>query len=237
MATVRSAQELGLDQVQTNIDSTPLQTAQPAATIASAAQQNAQVLAVANESLTQVAGQFQAAKDKIQRRGDTIDRARKFTAFEADAQTILDAASDTSDLSLDKSLAGLNKNLDDLYARTLGEHAGSADSIAALTARLEESKAGFSSLGAQEGVRIQKQIVGEVLTERLALITAAALKEPGAITRYWQEWDKALLDMKDGMDIEEEFAQREAGRSAIVLSSIDTFTSQGNYLEAKTLID
>jgi len=236
MATVPTAMSLGLGTEETTPDQTPLQNMDTEAVFAGKKVQSQQ-LADAGSALTSTATNVQNAMDAVNRRADTIDRARQISTYSEDATKILQTASDTSDLSKPEAIADLRRKLQTKQDELLGLHGGSADSLAALTAQLEAANAGFLADGAAKGVARQKEIVSNFLKDKVGGITARALKEPGKINEYFAEWDKEVAGMKDGLDPSEELAQIETGRSAIVLSSIDAFTSRGDFLSAKKLID
>ena len=236
MATVPTATSLGLGTQETTPDQTPLQNIDTEAVFAGAKVQ-AQQLADAGSALTSTATNVQNAMDSVNRRADTIDRARHITAYSEEATKILQTATDTSDLSKPEAISELRRQLQEKQDELIGLHGGSADSLASLTSQLEVANAGFLADGAAKGVARQKKIVNELLANRIGEITVRALKEPGKINEYFKEWDKIVAGMKDGLDPSEEIAQIEAGRSAIVLSSIDAFTSRGDFLSAKKLID
>ena len=236
MATVPTAMSLGLGTQDTTPDQTPLQDIDTEAVFAGAQVQNQQ-LADAGTALTSTATNVQNAMDAVNRRADTIDRARTITTYNEEATKILQTVTDTSDLSTPEAIADLRSQLQEKQDELIGLHGGSANSLASLTSQLEVANAGFLADGAAKGVARQKEIVNEFLTDRMGGITAQALKEPGKINEYFKAWDAEVAGMKDGLDSSEEVAQIEAGRSAIVLSSIDAFTSRGDFPSAKKLID
>ena len=236
MATVPTAMSLGLGTEETTPDQTPLQNIDTEAVFAGGKVQ-AQQLADAGSALTSTATNVQNAMDAVNRRADTIDRARQITTYSEEATKILQTAADTTDLSKSEAIADLTEKNHAKQDELIGLHGGSADSLAALTSQLEAANAGFLADGAAKGVARQKEIVSNLLKDRVGGITARALKEPGKINEYFTEWDKEVEGMKDGLDPSEELAQIEAGRSAIVLSSLDAFTSRGDFLSAKKLID
>jgi hypothetical protein len=238
MATVPTASDLGLGrQIKTELDTTPDPDYRPGDLIAAGRKDRAASLLKISEGIQSVATPINEAMIGIKKREDTIDRARKSTEFNTKATKLLQAAKDTSDLSLPDAMEKLNIDLTNARNTILGDHQGTAASIALLDAEFEVSSASFSSEAAKEGVKIQKQIISETLKEKLLPITAQALKEPGKILDYFAAWDKHIDSFRDGMDEVEEVTQLQAGRSAIVLNSIEAFTGRGNYLEAKKLID
>jgi len=236
MATVPTPLSLGQGQVQTTPDRTPLQSPDINAVTAPGRIQ-AEQLSNLGGAIAQTSSNIQLAVDKVKSREDTIDRARKITQFNKEAEKILQTAKDTTDLSLPEAIQDLNTQLRAKQNELLSDHGGSGDSNATLAAQLEVARSGFASLGAQENVTRQKAIVNNILEERMGGITAQALREPGGLEKYFKEWDSVVADMADGLDPEEEIAHLEAGRSAIVLSAIDAFIARGNYLEAKKLIN
>lgn len=237
MATVPTADALGLGRrVVTEADSTPVDG--PSAQLAAAAGTiHADQLKQGSDAVAAIAAPINEAMGNIKRREDTIDRARKTREWTEAATKIVQAAKDGSDLSLAEQQTKLNTDLAAERDRILGTHMGGGNSRASLEADFESSFGTYAAQGAAEGVRIQKAIVTEMLSENLAPITAQALKEPGKIPEYFAMWDKHVAKMADGMDSVDEISQIQAGRSAIVLSSLEAFTSRGNYLEAKKLID
>lgn len=236
MATVPTAIELGLGQKSAVADNTPLQNLDSGAIGAIGKNQATQQIDL-GQSLVSTAQNVQGALTKVKSREDTIDRARKMTKFNEEAQVILQTARDTTDLSIKDNMALLQNNLQVKQDEILGSHGGSADSTTSLTTKLEIARAGFASTGAAEGIARQKAIVGKVLKDRNIEITAKALQDPGKIQEYFAEWDASVKDMADGLDPDEEIAHIEAGRSSIVLSSIEAFTSRADYAAAKKLID
>ena len=173
----------------------------------------------------------------IKKREDTIDRARKINEYKAEATKIFNAAKDTSDLSLSESMQKLNDGLQAKQDDLLAAHGGTTSSNAALLEALENHRAATSAAGAQEGVKIQRQVVDELLGDELGGITQDALRDPGAIQEYFDQWDAIVDGMADGMDEGEELEKIEKGRAAIVLNAVSAFTSRGNYLKSKKLID
>jgi hypothetical protein len=237
MATVPTADALGLGRnVKTSADTTPVDG--PSAQLAVAAGKiHADQLGQVGTSIASVVAPINDAMIGIKKREDAIDRARKTTQFNREAEAILQGAKDTSDLSLPDSMKALNEQIAAKKNEILEAHAGTATSRTALETSFEQASAGYSAQAATEGIKIQKQVVSDMLAEQLAPITAQALKEPGKIQEYFAMWDAHLKNLEDGMDPIDEQAQRQAGRSAIVLNSVEAFTGRGNYLEAKKLID
>ena len=185
MATVPTATSLGLGTQETTPDQTPLQNIDTEAVFAGAKVQ-AQQLADAGSALTSTATNVQNAMDSVNRRADTIDRARHITAYTEEATKILQTATDTSDLSKPEAISELRRQLQEKQDELIGLHGGSADSLASLTSQLEVANAGFLADGAAKGVARQKKIVTELLANRVGDITARALKEPGKINEYFE---------------------------------------------------
>ena len=220
MATVPTADALGLGRrVVTEADSTPVDG--PSAQLAAAAGNiHADQLKQGSDAVAAIAAPINEAMGNIKRREDTIDRARKTREWTESATKIVQAAKDGSDLSLAEQQTKLNTDLAAERDRILGTHMGGGNSRASLEADFESSFGTYAAQGAAEGVRIQKAIVTEMLSENLAPITAQALKEPGKIPEYFAMWDKHVAKMADGMDSvdrRKSFNHARAGREAATL--------------------
>ncbi|KKL71583.1 hypothetical protein LCGC14_2093470, partial [marine sediment metagenome] len=182
------------------------------------------------------ANDIAAADERIRTRDDTVDRARKASAFNEAGSTELRRVQTEGDLSKPEILEGYSDFLDRQMAGLVESHQGSAESLARLTVRLEGMRSTFADRAAGMFVQGQRDLIASIHTEGLNTLRATAHTSPGLLPRLFDTLDARIDDMAPALTPQEESAFRNNGREQITEAAIGSFISRGQIDEAERIL-
>ncbi len=186
--------------------------------------------------LGQMTDAFAERQAKIDSRDDAVERARAVMQFTEGATNELLRLETEGDFSDRKTAQNYIKGLDDQITTLLNEHSGSADSRAALQARLLGIKTRFSVTAAEKRLAGQEKLVLSTLGESLKGLTNQAYEAPGSIGELYQSLDAQIDDMAAALTPEAELEHRTIGRAQIAASALESFLDRGMFEDARDLM-
>ena len=237
MATVPTADRrmLGMN-VAPSPDRTPLSSASSQLAVAGAASQSKK-LSESSADLMRTSEALAAADAQVQSRQDTIDRARIRSKFTKELRTKYNAYKTTGDASDIKNLQAFNTDLDALVMSYMSEHEGSNDSRVSLYTDLSSLKESASVTASEFQDTQALAILSDTIDDELDPLVDRLRREPGSLAEVAVEAEFVLDKYKAALTPKQEMDRLDAINQKLVLTSINRFTSVGDYESAKKLID
>lgn len=174
---------------------------------------------------------------RIRGREDAVARARDYGKYDEEAMAELRRLETEDDISKTATVASYATFLKKKYDEILLSHAGSADSKAALAAKLEARRSQMVGMASGLAYEKQKALVASEFDKRLSSITAAAQSNPAGINDFIRNIDDEIADLAPGLSPEQETEFRARGRDELAKSVVESFVSRGDWKGAKEILD
>lgn len=184
-----------------------------------------------------VADSMIAAQARTDNRQDTVDRARSVREFNALANNELRRIETEGDLSTRETTEGFGKFLQENKSRIFGGHAGSEDSRAQLSVRLDDIAASVGDSAAVKSVAAQRALVSDVLAQDLNDAAIRVINNPASVLDELQIIDDSVLEMSSALTPTEARDKADAGKAVLISNAADTMMSQSNIEGVKALLE
>ena len=187
-------------------------------------------------TLEEATKQIAQAVDKIQTRGDTVERAKAISAFDDAANTEFRRIQTEADLSDEKTFEGYRGFVNKTMQGLVDAHGGRADSKAALFSRLSGARdqfidhAGRATLDAQ--VKKVDSVVGQFLNKRVAEVAQDPTQLQNSLARYRAD----LTEMGPALPVGREDQLLQHGQGEIAVSAISSLIDRRAIDQAETVM-
>lgn len=193
---------------------------------------------VAAEELAPAIEKYAQVARLQENRRDTIDRSDKINRYNLESDELLRKFNAENDLSREDVMAGYGAALAKRRQELLQEHAGSNDSRASLTLRLQDVESAAIGRAAGISAKIGTDKVKTRLGDALSSIATRVSTNPAPqnIDRELTNFDAQFNDLKGAFDPTEEESLRRAGREHIALSALGPLIVRGRVETAESLL-
>lgn len=177
-----------------------------------------------------------AAEARLNSSRDAVERARDFGRFSEEAASELRRLETEDDLSKPDTLAKYGRTVSSKIKEISASHQGSAESRAALMARLEDQKHKILGDAAAVASKARQKIVTGSLDKTMGALAAQAFEAPSALGFMWSSWDETVNDMAPALGPEMTESFRRSGRQEITKSAIQSLLDRGGAEEADRIL-
>ena len=191
----------------------------------------------AQAGVKELADQLAQAGERIMTREETVERARAYTRFEKEAAEELRRISTESDLSKRSTTSQYSEFLNKRAGEILGSHQGRGDSLAALSARLEQSRHRFAESAAIEGMKAEQKLVSDTLGKRFNSIVDRAYRTNERLDSLWKEVDEAVTDMSPALGLSGSIDASRIAKEKVGVAMFNRLFDNGAWGEAERLRD
>jgi len=190
------------------------------------------------EGLTKVAGQLEAAADRIQAREDIISSAVASDQFEQETLKSYNSALEAGNILDPKqnTIGNFNAETEQRIMQTLNNFSGSANAKAQLEASLR-SRAGryANQMIRYQNTEQRKYITGKAQNE-IAPIASSVAQDPRNLRSAFDNVDIIVSKYAKALDPESERTVRDAGRSAVMEQAVTGLLNRGAWKEANSMM-
>ena len=167
------------------------------------------------------------AEETIRSRDEAVERSRAFGEFTEAATAELGRLQTEDDLSRPDTVRAFGNFLQESESRIVGAHGGSDDSRTRLQTRVADLRDSFRAQAALGSMAAQEQRVQGTVTNELAGLTAAATRDPAALTGLFAEWDRKIDDLAPALRPEDGPQAHARGRGELLLSAVHGLMDRG----------
>lgn len=178
---------------------------------------------------------LQIEKDK-RTREETINAVRSINDFNMKAQQEWVRVTSEEDISSTESVRKYHMFLQEQAAKTLSEFPGGEESRGRLAVQLEQDRGNHALSSYNQGVALQKKVVGEYAEGVIGRISAQAALAPSDIDAHFAALDKELGALSPALTPEQESAYYRMGRSQVVVRSATAYMDVNNFEGANAVL-
>lgn len=198
--------------------------------------QTGAAIETAGAAISGIGDKLIAADVRTRNRQDTVDRARAIRGFNTAANEELRRIETEEDFSNPATSTDFGAFLKKAQDDTLGSHAGSEDSRAALTQRLEDIRFSVGDKAAVRSVAAQRALVQDSLAADIDNVVLTASQDPTNVEAALKAVETHVNDMGAALTQNEIRDNIQAGQRKVATSAVGAMIASGNIEGAQEFI-
>jgi len=190
------------------------------------------------EGLTKVAGQLEAAADRIQAREDIISSAVSSDQFEQETLKSYNSALEAGNILDPKqnTIGNFNAETEQRIMQTVNNFGGSAKAKAQLEASLRSRAGQYANQMIKYQNTEQRKYITSIAQKEIAPLAAEVAKNPAMFRENFDKVDAIINKYSVALDPATERSERDAGRSLVMEYAVSGLLNGGKYEEANKLL-
>ena len=190
------------------------------------------------EGMTKVAGQLEAAADRIQAREDIISSAVSSDQFEQETLKSYNSALEAGNILDPKqnTIGNFNAETEQRIMQTVNNFGGSANAKAQLEATLRGRAGQYANQMIKYQNTEQRKYITSIAQREIAPLAAEVAKNPAMFRKNFDAVDAIINKYSVALDPPTERSERDAGRSLVMEYAVSGLLNAGKYEEANKLL-